>query len=219
MLMLIHIYLWNINTMLFTVMAAYDTHLRIPKESKESGAVLSLLRPRCYTDICNIWKHICRNKISTEVNVSEENLHKEDQIDRNVPRVDPRVEPSAINGSTAINNNILLEHGVSFEDFFLEDNGGGGGDAGDQEDVVEIIRKENTGIGAARKEDNGKKPLIPKRKCDKPVEDDEHPTKMGAPKVRIRWKGELEDKFQNALKELGVNGMVHLAAHALRSVY
>ncbi|KAI3817227.1 hypothetical protein L1987_11016 [Smallanthus sonchifolius] len=180
--------------MSIVLMASDDIHLRIPKEALESEAVLCLLKPCGLRDICNIWKHICRNRISFEEIVSN-----------NVQRVNRKVKPSSTNNSAAINNNIssgndINSQEVTYEDLFSYDDGD---DGYNQEDVDEIASKENVGIGTMKKADKGKQPFILKRKNDQPVEDDKYPKRRKEIKTRVTWKGELDEKFNRALKELG----------------
>ncbi|KAK1416109.1 hypothetical protein QVD17_31897 [Tagetes erecta] len=134
---------------------------------------------------------------------------------KNVQRVDPR--ESTVNNNAAIDhNNVssgnLTDHQaldinsqvdhvmykqVTYEDLFSssEDD-----DDDDQEDVAEISRKETIGIGSTKKADKGKQPVKLKRKNDQHVPCSK---KKQENKTRISWKGELEDKFRVAMRELG----------------
>ncbi|KAL8258190.1 hypothetical protein R6Q59_030231 [Mikania micrantha] len=160
------------------LMASDDIHLRIPREALESEAVLCLLKPCGHKDICDIWKHICRNRISFK-----EMLHKEN-------------DHQALEFNSQENDAMLKK--VTFEDLLSGDD-----DNGDDNEVSEITTKEDIVGTLMKKADKGKQPFVLKKKHDQPVEDDMYPKKRKEVKTRITWKGELDDKFKDALKELG----------------
>ncbi|KAI3730609.1 hypothetical protein L1987_61781 [Smallanthus sonchifolius] len=171
--------------MSIVLMASDDIHLRIPKEALESKAVLCLLKPCGLRDICNIWKHICRNMISFEENVSNK-----------VQRVNQKFKSSSTNNISSGNDINSQECEVTYEDLFSYDDDSD--DDYNQEDVDEIASKENVGnIGTTKKADKGKQPFILARKNDK------YPKRRIEFKTRVTWKGELDNKFNRALKELG----------------
>lgn len=202
-------------------MVSVDSHLKIPKEALESEAVFRLLKPCSPESICDIWKHICRNRILLQENVSKKN----DQ------RVDPRANGSTVNNSAADDNNIsssnLTDHQaldsnsqvdhakykqVAFDDLFcdddVEEDDDVDVDVDDQEDVDENSRKKTSaGDGTTTEADKGKQPNTLKRTNDQRADDDEYYKRYQEIKTRVRWRGELDEKFRMALRDLGDQGM------------
>ncbi|KAK1416112.1 hypothetical protein QVD17_31900 [Tagetes erecta] len=218
----LHQVLSNQPKMSIALMASVDSNLRIPKEARESEAVFCLLKPCSPLYICDIWKNISRTRFLSQKNVSE----------KNAQRVDPTAKQSTVSNSSAIDNNIssdnLTDHQaldinsqvdhamykqVAYEDLFSgndddddDDDDDVDDDAADddQEDVDEISRKDTTGVGTTKKADKGKQPLTLKRKNDQgDDDDDEYSERITESKTRVRWKGELDEKFREAMRVLG----------------
>ncbi|CAH1431355.1 unnamed protein product [Lactuca virosa] len=173
------------------MMASDYIRMQLLKETLENEVVMCLPKPCSHMDICNIWKHVCRKRISFEgCNYSNGESPEENQEPNIFKRVDRIVKKSTTLNPTLINKNLSSGRGtqdglknksreydamfkpITYEEVWSNDH--------DQEHVV-----------------------AHKRTHDQLVEDDRYYEKRKSTKKRITWAGDLHKKFVEAINALG----------------
>ncbi|KAL7589727.1 hypothetical protein Lser_V15G37149 [Lactuca serriola] len=175
------------------MMASDYIRMQLLKETLANEVVMCLPKPCSHRDICNIWKHVCRKRISFEGcnYYSNGESPEENQEPNNIfKRVDRILKKSTTLNPTLINNNLSSGNGtqdglknnsreydamfmpITYEEVWSNDH--------DQEHVVVNMRTNN-----------------------QLVEDDRYYKKRKSTKKRITWTGDLHKKFVEAINTLG----------------
>ncbi|KAI3779010.1 hypothetical protein L2E82_08430 [Cichorium intybus] len=191
------------------MMASDNIRMRLFKETLNNEAVLCLPKPCGPKDICNIWQHVCRNKILFRGGEYSNGGSLEENQEPNVfKRVDPMVKQSTTLNPIMINNNLSSNNGTQ-EGLYTNSLEYGAMIDHHQKQVDETNLMEILRSGTMNNVDKGKQSVEHKTTNDQLVED-ESCKKGKHTKTRIKWTGDLHQKFLDAINTLGEQSIVYL---------